>query len=61
MVCALAASHLGISIPFGAAHRVNFDTPPLRGRCRAPRALLVYRLEPTAVTKWERSAALVQI
>ena len=23
----------------GAAHRVNFDTPPLKGRCRAPWAL----------------------
>jgi hypothetical protein len=31
MVRARAASHSGISIPFGAAHRVNFDTPPLKG------------------------------
>jgi hypothetical protein len=45
MVRARAASHSGVSIPFGAAHRVNFDTPPLKGRCRAPRALLVYRPE----------------
>ena len=34
----------------GAAHRVNFDTPPLRGRCRAPWALLVYRLESATLT-----------
>ena len=31
MVRALAANHSGLSIPFGAAHRVNFDTPPLKG------------------------------
>jgi hypothetical protein len=31
MVRAHAASHSGVSIPFGAAHRVNFDTPPLKG------------------------------
>ena len=31
MVRARAASHFGVSIPFGAAHRVNFDTPPLKG------------------------------
>jgi hypothetical protein len=33
MVRARAASHSGVSIPFGAAHRVNFDTPPLKGNC----------------------------
>ena len=31
MVRARAASHFGVSIPVGAAHRVNFDTPPLKG------------------------------
>jgi hypothetical protein len=51
MVRALGASHSGVSVPFGAAHRVNFDTPPLRGSCRAPRALLVYRLELTTVKR----------
>jgi hypothetical protein len=33
MVRARAASCLGASIPFGAAHRVYFDTPPLAGNC----------------------------
>jgi len=23
-----------VIIPFGASHRVNFDTPPLQGTCR---------------------------
>jgi hypothetical protein len=31
MVRARAASRIGASIPFGAAHRVYFDTPPLKG------------------------------
>jgi hypothetical protein len=31
MVRAYGAKHSGIGIPFGAAHRVNFDTPPLKG------------------------------
>ena len=35
MVRARAASHSGVRIPFGAAHRVDFDTPPLKGRCLA--------------------------
>ncbi len=51
MVRQLAASHSGVRIPFGAAHRVNFDTPPLKGRCRALRALLVYRFELTTVAE----------
>jgi hypothetical protein len=33
MIRARAASRMGASIPFGAAHRVNFDTPPLKGCC----------------------------
>ena len=33
MICALAASVSGARIPFGAAHRVYFDTPPLIGNC----------------------------
>jgi hypothetical protein len=36
MIRARAASHFGVSIPFGAAHRVNFDNPPLKGSCLAP-------------------------
>jgi hypothetical protein len=31
MDCACAASRSGTGIPFGASHRVNFDTPPLKG------------------------------
>jgi hypothetical protein len=31
MVRAHAASQMGVSIQLGAAHRVNFDTPPLKG------------------------------
>jgi len=31
MIRALAVSGSTASIPFGAAHRVNFDTPPLKG------------------------------
>jgi hypothetical protein len=30
MIRACAANHSGVSIPFGAAHRVNFDTPSAR-------------------------------
>ena len=26
-----AANRMAAGIPFGAAHRVNFDTPPLKG------------------------------
>ena len=33
MVRARAASRTTASIPFGAAHRVYFDTPPLVGNC----------------------------
>jgi len=33
MVRVRAASHSGVSIPFGAAHRLNFDNPPLKGWC----------------------------
>ena len=35
MIRAHAASVPAASIPFGAAHRVNFDTPPLKGCCQA--------------------------
>lgn len=31
MLRVYGAKHSGIRIPFGAAHRVNFDTPPLKG------------------------------
>lgn len=37
MVRALAVDDSGVSIPFGAAHRVNFDTPPLKGWRSLPR------------------------
>jgi hypothetical protein len=33
MICARAANHSGVSIPCGAAHRVYFDTPSLKGSC----------------------------
>jgi hypothetical protein len=31
MIRGLAASVSGVKSPFGAAHRVYFDTPPLKG------------------------------
>ncbi len=31
MIYARAANRMAVSIPFGAAHRVYFDTPPLKG------------------------------
>jgi hypothetical protein len=34
MIHARAASIPVASIPFGAAHRVDFDNPPLKGWCR---------------------------
>src|ERR1700733_15267157 len=40
MVRARAASHSGVSIPFGAAHRVNFDNPPLKGSCEVSLRIL---------------------
>jgi hypothetical protein len=30
----LTAAGTRVNIPFGAAHRVNIDTPPLQGNCR---------------------------
>jgi hypothetical protein len=33
MIHARAANDMAVAIPFGAAHRVNFDTPPLVGNC----------------------------
>jgi hypothetical protein len=30
----LTAAGMSVNIPFGAAHRVNIDTPPLQGNCR---------------------------
>jgi hypothetical protein len=33
MIRAHAANHFGVSIPRGAAHRVYFDNPPLKGSC----------------------------
>lgn len=33
MVRVCAASHFGINLPFGAAHRVNFETPPRSRLC----------------------------
>jgi hypothetical protein len=35
MICARATDVYSASIPFGAAHRVYFDTPPLKGCCMA--------------------------
>jgi hypothetical protein len=52
MVRARAASHSGVSIPFGAAHRVNFDTPPLKGLRLEPfRFQLETRRNNTACAK----------
>lgn len=36
MVRACGASHSGVSIPFVASRRVNFDSPPLKGLCMEP-------------------------
>jgi hypothetical protein len=35
MIRGRSASDSGVTYPFGAAHRVYFDTPPLVGRCEA--------------------------
>lgn len=37
MIRGLAASVSGVKSPFGAAHRVYFDTPPLKGWRSLPR------------------------
>jgi hypothetical protein len=52
MVRAHAASRIGVSIPFGAAHRVYFDTPPLKGRCRAPFGAIWRGAEFVGLTKF---------
>jgi hypothetical protein len=52
MVRARAASRSSTSIPFGAAHRVNFDTPPLVGRCRAPFGAIWRCAEFVGLTKF---------
>jgi hypothetical protein len=33
MIRAYAANNFAASFPFGAARRVNFDNPPLKGSC----------------------------
>lgn len=35
MIHARAVNDMAASIPCGAAHRVYFDNPPLKGSCRA--------------------------
>jgi hypothetical protein len=35
MILARAIDVSGAFVPFGAAHRVYFDTPPLKGCCMA--------------------------
>jgi hypothetical protein len=35
MIRVRATDVYGASIPFGASHRVYFDTPPLKGSCMA--------------------------
>jgi hypothetical protein len=49
---ARAARHSSTSIPFGAAHRVYFDTPPLKGRCRAPFSAIGRCAEFVGLTKF---------
>src|SRR5450631_3378381 len=44
--------------PFGAAHRVYLDTPPLRGRCRALRGALERLVSNQPLAFPERSGAL---
>jgi hypothetical protein len=34
MIRAYTASGIAVNTPFGAAHRVYFDNPPLKGSCR---------------------------
>jgi hypothetical protein len=43
---------MAASIPFGAAHRVYFDTPPLKGRCRAPFGAIGRCAEFVGLTKF---------
>lgn len=52
MIRAHAANRSGANIPCGAAHRVNFDTPPLRGRCLAPFGAIWRCAEFVGVTKF---------
>jgi hypothetical protein len=52
MVRARAARRIGASIPFGAAHRVYFDTPPLKGCCRAPFGAIGRCAEFVGLTKF---------
>jgi len=52
MVRARAANRIGASNPFGAAHRVYFDTPPLKGRCRAPFGAIRRCAELVGLTKF---------
>ena len=51
MIRAHAVDLSGISIAVVASRRVNFDTPPLKGRCGAPGALVVYLTESLLITK----------
>ena len=44
--------------PFGAAHRVYVDTPPLIGRCRALAALVGAELKSQDLRDWRRWLAL---
>jgi hypothetical protein len=51
MVRPRAVSRMGARIPFGAAHRVYFDTPPLKGCCRAPLGAIGHCVEFVRLTK----------
>jgi hypothetical protein len=51
MIRVLAASVPVTSIPFGAAHRVNFDNPPLKGSCRALLSALTRKRARSATCK----------
>ena len=52
MVRACVASRIALNTRFGAAHRVNFDTPPLEGRCLAPFGAIWRCAEFAGLTKF---------
>jgi hypothetical protein len=57
---ARVSSRMAASIPFGAAHRVYFDTPPLKGRCLAPFSAHWRCADLNVVTELSASADAVQ-
>lgn len=55
MICASAANDSGGSIPFVAARRVYFDTPPLKGLRLEPFGSICNRAEKKEVLRSETS------